>query len=222
MSGVWVALWRREWRLKWQQPAEWLHPLVFFLLVLLLFPLALGAQPNLLARVGGAAVWIAALLSVLIGMEGLFRRDLDEGVLEQLVVQRVSLAQWALAKVIVHWLGSGLVVALLALLALPLFQLQAAQVQALVAGLLLGLPVLTLLAALGAALTVSLRGGGLLVPLIALPLQLPVLIFAAGLVNLAGQGDPVLPVLALLAAMLIVALLALPWAIGAALRLATQ
>jgi heme exporter protein B len=216
------ALWRRELQLKWHQAADWLHPILFFLMVLVLFPLAIGAQPNLLARVGGAAVWIAALLSVLIGMEGLFRRDLEEGTLEQLVVLRASLAHWALAKVTVHWLGSGLVVALLSGLALPLFHLQGAQAWALFWGLLLGLPVLTLLAALGAALTVSLRAGGLLVPLIALPLQLPVLIFASGLVNLAGQGDPVLPVLALLGALLIVALLALPWAIGAALRLAVQ
>ena len=214
-------LWQREWALKVRTPAGWLYPVVFFLMVLVLFPLAAGASPKLLAQIGGAAVWIAALLSVLLGMDSLFRSDLDDGTLEQVVVARYSLPLWVLIKVAVHWLTSGFVLTLLSGLAIPLFGLSTDEASVLALGLLLGTPTLTLLAAVAAALTVSLRGSGVLVPLIALPLQLPVLVFATGAVDIIVQtGGQVLPVLALLAALLILAVVLLPWAIAGALRLA--
>lgn len=213
-------LWQREWALKVRTPAGWLYPVVFFLMVLVLFPLAAGASPKLLAQIGGAAVWIAALLSVLLGMDSLFRSDLDDGTLEQVVVARYSLPLWVLIKVAVHWLTSGFVLTLLSGLAIPLFGLSTDEASVLALGLLLGTPTLTLLAAVAAALTVSLRGSGVLVPLIALPLQLPVLVFATGAVDIVQSGASVLPVLALLAALLILAVVLLPWAIAGALRLA--
>lgn len=213
-------LWRREWALKVRTPAGWLYPVVFFLMVLVLFPLAAGASPKLLAQIGGAAVWIAALLSVLLGMDSLFRSDVDDGTLEQVVVSRYSLPVWVLIKVAVHWLTGGFVLTLLSGLAMPLFGLSADETAVLALGLLLGTPTLTLLAAVAAALTVSLRGSGVLVPLIALPLQLPVLVFATGAVDIVQTGGQVLPVLALLAALLILAVVLLPWAIAGALRLA--
>lgn len=214
-------LWRREWALKVRTPAGWLYPVVFFLMVLVLFPLAAGASPKLLAQIGGAAVWIAALLAVLLGMDGLFRSDFDDGTLEQVVVARYALPLWVLIKVGVHWLTSGFVLTLLSGLAMPLFGLTPHEAGILALGLLLGTPTLTLLAAVAAALTVSLRGaGGVLVPLIALPLQLPVLVFATGAVDIVQTGGQVLPVLALLAALLILAMVLLPWAIAGALRLA--
>ena len=213
-------LWQREWALKVRTPAGWLYPVVFFLMVLVLFPLAAGASPKLLAQIGGAAVWIAALLSVLLGMDSLFRSDLDDGTLEQVVVARYSLPLWVLIKVAVHWLTSGFVLTLLSGLAIPLFGLSTAEASVLALGLLLGTPTLTLLAAVAAALTVSLRGSGVLVPLIALPLQLPVLVCATGAVDIVQSGASVLPVLALLAALLILAVVLLPWAIAGALRLA--
>lgn len=213
-------LWQREWALKVRTPAGWLYPVVFFLMVLVLFPLAAGASPKLLAQIGGAAVWIAALLSVLLGMDSLFRSDLDDGTLEQVVVARYSLPLWVLIKVAVHWLTSGFVLTLLSGLAIPLFGLSTEEASVLALGLLLGTPTLTLLAAVAAALTVSLRGAGVLVPLIALPLQLPVLVFATGAVDIVQSGASVLPVLALLAALLILAVVLLPWAIAGALRLA--
>jgi heme exporter protein B len=213
-------LWQREWALKVRTPAGWLYPVVFFLMVLVLFPLAAGASPKLLAQIGGAAVWIAALLSVLLGMDSLFRSDLDDGTLEQVVVARYSLPLWVLIKVAVHWLTSGFVLTLLSGLAIPLFGLSTDEASVLALGLLLGTPTLTLLAAVAAALTVSLRGSGVLVPLIALPLQLPVLVFATGAVDIVQTGGQVLPVLALLAALLILAVVLLPWAIAGALRLA--
>lgn len=213
-------LWQREWALKVRTPAGWLYPVVFFLMVLVLFPLAAGASPKLLAQIGGAAVWIAALLSVLLGMDSLFRSDLEDGTLEQVVVARYSLPLWVLIKVGVHWLTSGFVLTLLSGLAMPLFGLSADETKVLALGLLLGTPTLTLLAAVAAALTVSLRGAGVLVPLIALPLQLPVLVFATGAVDIVQTGGQVLPVLALLAALMILAVVLLPWAIAGALRLA--
>lgn len=213
------ALWQREWMLKVRSPAGWLYPVVFFLMVLVLFPLAAGASPKLLAQIGGAAVWIAALLSVLLGMDSLFRGDLDDGTLEQVVVARYSLPMWVLIKVGVHWLTSGFVLTLLSGLAMPLFGLGQRETIVLALGLLLGTPTLTLLAAVAAALTVSLRGSGVLVPLIALPLQLPVLIFASGAVNIVQASGQVLPIVALLLALLILAVVLLPWAIAGALRL---
>lgn len=213
------AILQRELRLKLDSVAAWLYPIVFFMMVLLLFPLAMGAAQALLLKVGAAAVWIAALLAVLLGMEGLFSRDVEDGTLEQVLVARASLPLWVLIKVGLHWLASGFVLALLSGLAMPLFGLTAAQAVVLACSLLLGTPTLTLLAALATALTVSLRGGGVLVPLIALPLQLPVLVFATGAVNMATQMSSVLPIMALLLALLLLALVLLPFAIAAALRL---
>lgn len=213
------AILQRELRLKLDSVAAWLYPIVFFMMVLLLFPLAMGAAQALLLKVGAAAVWIAALLAVLLGMEGLFSRDVEDGTLEQVLVARASLPLWVLIKVGLHWLASGFVLALLSGLAMPLFGLTAAQAVVLALSLLLGTPTLTLLAALATALTVSLRGGGVLVPLIALPLQLPVLVFATGAVNMATQMSSVLPIMALLLALLLLALVLLPFAIAAALRL---
>jgi len=211
---------RRELLLKLQTPAGWLYPVVFFLMVLVLFPLAVGASAKLLNQIGAAAVWIAALLAVLLGMESLFRADVEDGTLEQVVVARLSLPLWALTKTAVHWLTSGLLLAVLSSLAMPLFGLSGHEALVLAVSLLLGTPVLTLLAALAAALTVSLRGNGVLLPLIALPLQLPVLVFATGAVSLAREQLPVMPVLLLLLGLCLLSIILLPFAIAVALRLA--
>lgn len=214
------AIWQREWRVRVQTPAGWLYPVVFFLMVLVLFPLAAGAEPALLLRIGSAAVWIAALLSVLLGMDSLFRADVDDGTLEQVLVARVSLPLWAVIKISMHWLTGGGILTVLSLLSMPLFGLSTQAAGVLALSLFLGTPTLTLLAAVAAALTVSLRGSGVLVPLIALPLQLPVLVFATGAVDLVQTGGDVWPILALLLALLLLSLLFLPFAVAAALRLA--
>ena len=211
---------RRELLLKFQTPAGWLYPVVFFLMVLVLFPLAVGASAALLNQIGAAAVWFAALLAVLLGMESLFRADVEDGTLEQVVVARVSLPLWVLLKTAVHWLTGGLLLTLLSSLAMPLFGLSGHEALVLAASLLLGTPILTLLAALAAALTVSLRGNGVLLPLIALPLQLPVLVFATGAVGLARDQLPVMPVLLLLLGLCLLSIILLPFAVAMALRLA--
>jgi heme exporter protein B len=220
MATVLMAMLRRELRLRWIDLSSMLYTLVFFVLVLLLFPLAMGADSERLSQVGVTAIWIAAVLAVLLGMDGLFRSEVDDGTLEQLIVARQSVALWALIKVSVHWLMSGLVIALLSVLSMPLFGLSANEALIMLVSLLLGTPILTLFAAVAAALTVSLRSGGVLMPLIALPLQLPVLIFATGAVEVLSTGGDVLPILALLAAGLILSIIFVPFALSAALRLA--
>jgi heme exporter protein B len=220
MSSPLMGMLRRELRLRLMNLSSGLYALVFFLLVLLLFPLAIGANPQFLNQVGVAAIWIAAVLAVLLGMDGLFRSEIEDGTLEQLIVSRQSIGLWALVKVGVHWLTSGFVLALLSVLSMPLFGLNANEAGVLALSLLLGTPILTLIAAIAAALTVSLRSGSILMSLIALPLQLPVLIFATGAVEVLRTGGAVLPILALLTAGLILSVIFVPFALAAALRLA--
>jgi len=211
---------RRELRLRLAHLSSGLYSLVFFILVLLLFPLAIGANSQFLNQVGVAAIWIAAVLSILLGTDSLFRSDVEDGTVEQLIVARKSLALWALVKVSVHWLTSGFVLVLLSILSIPLFGLGVNEAGVLALSLLLGTPVLTLFAAVAAALTVSVRSGGVLMSLIALPLQLPVLIFATGAVEVFRAGGVVLPVLALLTAGLILSFIFIPFVLASALRLA--
>lgn len=216
------VLFRRELRLRFTNLSSGLYALVFFILVLLLFPLAIGANSQFLNQVGVAAIWIAAVLSILLGAESLFRSEIEDGTLEQLIIARQSLELWALVKVSVHWLTSGFVLVLLSMLSMPLFGLNANEAGILALSLLLGTPILTLLAAVAAALTVSLRSGSILMSLIALPLQLPVLIFATGAVEVLHAGGAVLPIFALLGAGLILSLIFIPFALAAALRLAIE
>lgn len=222
MSRFIIATLRRELLLRFSHLSSSLYSLVFFLLVLLFFPLAVGANVQFLNQMGVAAIWIAAVLSVLLGMDGLFRADVEDGTLEQVIVARQSLALWVLIKVKVHWLTGGFVIVLLSALSMPLFSLNASEAGVLAMTLLLGTPTLTFIAAIAAALTVSLKNGGVLMSLIALPLQIPVLIFATGAVDVLRAGGAVLPILALLAAGLILSVIFIPFVLASALRLAVQ
>ena len=213
---------RRELRLRFTNLSSGLYTLVFFVLVLLLFPLAVGANAQFLNQIGVAAIWIAAVLAVLLGVEGLFRADVGDGTLEQVIVARQSLALWALIKVSVHWLTGGFVIVLLSVLSIPLFGLKTDEAGLLALSLLLGTPILALIAAIAAALTVSIKNSGVLMSLIALPLQLPVLIFATGAVDILRDGGAVLPILALLAAGLILSVIFIPFVLAGALRFSVQ
>ena len=219
MASFIFATLRRELLLRFNHISSWVYTLVFFVLVLLLFPLAVGANAQFLNHIGVAAIWIAAVLSVLLGMESLFRADVEDATLEQVIVARQSLALWALIKVSVHWLTGGFAIVILSVLSIPLFGLNANEAGVLALSLLLGTPILTLIAAIAAALTVSLKSGGVLMSMIALPLQLPVLIFATGAVDVLRAGGAVLPILALLAAGLILSVIFIPFALASALRL---
>lgn len=214
------VLWQREWRIRQQNKVQWLYPLVLFLIIITLFPLTVGTEPKLLQQLGTPAVWIAGLLSLIMGMDNLFRPALENGTLAQLVVSRASLPLWVLVRLIVYWLTGAGMVAILAVLAVPLFGLSALQMLALSASIVVGSPMLLCLSAIASSLTLSLKNGAVLVPLIALPMQLPVLIFATGAVDLFSTGMNGLPILALLLAGSIFALIISPFVIAFSLKLA--
>lgn len=215
-----MQLWRREWQVKQQGAVQWLYPLVLFLVIITLFPLAVGSEPALLQRLGVSAVWIAALLSLVMGVDGLFKPALDNGTLAQLVVARASLPLWVLIRLVIHWIFSSGIVAVLSLLAVPLFQLSWFEAWILLASVVTGSPMLLMLSAVASSLTLSLKNGAVLVPLIALPMQLPVLIFATGAVDLFATGLNGLPILALLLAGSIISVLVMPWVIAVTLKMA--
>lgn len=220
---MWPSLWavvQRDLKLVSRQGGEWLNPLSFFLMVITLFPLAISSTPAKLAAMAGGVVWIAALLAVLLSMDSLFRQDYDDGSLEQLLVSPAPLPLVVLAKVIAHWLQTGACLTLLSPIAALLLHLPSDAAWALFISLLIGTPTLSLVSAIGAALTVSLKRGGVLIPLLTLPLHIPVLIFATAAVQAALSGLPIDGYLALLGAFLVLALTLSPLAVAAALRLA--
>jgi heme exporter protein B len=210
---------RRELLLAWRRPGDTLLPLTFFVIVGSLFPLGVGAEPQLLRSIGPGAVWIAAVLATLLGLPRLFAADQHSGALEQLLLSPAPLAALVAVKVLAQWLTGGLPLALAAPLLALGFGLDFADLGVLLAGLLLGTPLLNLLGAISAALTLGLRGGGALLGLLVLPLYVPVLIFGSGAVQAAALGFGAGANLSLLAAMLALALVFAPWATAAALRI---
>lgn len=215
-------LFAREWQIKQQGLMQWLYPLVIFLMILTLFPLSVGAESGLLLRLAVPIVWIGALLSLVIGVDGLFKPEFDNGVLTQLAVSGTPLALWVLVRVGIHWLFGAGFVSLLSLLAIPLFAMQGQDALALAVSVLVGSPILLALSAIASSLTLSAKNGAVLVPLIAIPMQLPVLIFATGAVERFMMGMSYLPIFALLLAGSILAVLIAPWVIAMALKLAWQ
>lgn len=210
---------RRELLIAWRRPGDALLPLAFFVIVGSLFPLGVGAEPQLLRSIGPGVVWIAAVLATLLGLPRLFAADQQGGALEQLLLSPAPLALLVAVKVLAQWLTSGLPLALAAPLLALGFGLNFGDLAVLIAGLLLGTPLLHLLGAISAALTLGLRGGGALLGLLVLPLYVPVLVFGSGAVQAAAQGFGAGANLSLLAAMLALALVFAPWATAAALRI---
>lgn len=215
-----LAILRRDLKLAFRSSGEWLNPLVFFLMVIALFPLGINPQPRMLGLMASGVVWIAVLLAVLISMDSLFRADFEDGTLEQMMISPAAPLSVVLAKIAAHWLTCGLVLTLLSPLASLMLFLNSQATWVLMATLLLGTPTLSLVASLAAALTVALRRASVLVPLISLPLMIPVLIFATGAVQAASMGMPVSGYLALLGAFLVLSLTLIPLAVVGALRLA--
>ncbi|MCI5763621.1 heme exporter protein CcmB [Actinobacillus porcinus] len=216
---IFLAIIKRELRIAMRKQAEILNPLWFFLIVITLFPLVVGPDPNLLGKIAGGVAWVAALLSALLSFERLFRDDFVDGSLEQLMLMAQPLAITALAKVIAHWLLTGVPLILLSPIAALLLSLEMSIWWALVLTLLLGTPILSCLGAIGVALTVGLRKGGVLLSLIILPLFIPVLIFSASVLDAATLNLPYHGQLAILGAILAAALTFSPFAIAAALRI---
>ncbi|AMD01920.1 MULTISPECIES: heme exporter protein CcmB [Halomonas] len=221
-GGLAVAFWatlKRDLVLLLRRRSEVMNPLVFFAIVITLFPIGISPDPQLLAAIAPGLLWVAALLAALLSLDSLFRADYDDGSLEQLLLTPQPLALLALAKVAVHWLLTGLPLALMAPVLGIMLALPAGSYGVLAVSLALGSASLSLIGAIGAALTVGLSRGGVLLSLLVLPLYIPVLIFGAGAVQAAIFGDGVMAHLAILGALLALALILAPLAIAASLRI---
>ncbi len=224
-SGSWAALhslFKRDVRLALRRRADTLAALFFFIIVTSLFPLAVGPEPALLGRMAPGVVWVAALLASMLSLGRLFADDHGDGTLEQLLLSPCPLPLLVLAKVAAHWLSAGLPLVLLAPLLALQFGLPAGAIGVLCVSLLLGTPLLSLIGAIGAALTVGVRGAAVLLSLLVLPLCMPVLIFGAGAVDAVTNGLSASAHLSLLGALLALALFGAPWATAAALRVALE
>jgi heme exporter protein B len=195
---------------------------MFFVLTAMLFPFGLGPEPNLLARIAPGVVWVTALLSVLLSLERVFLADYEDGALELLALSPVPLSVVVLAKTAAHWLTTGLPLLVAAPVIALMYAMPVEVYPALIAAMALGTPSLSLIGAVGAALTVGARRGGILIPLLVLPLYIPVLIFGVAAADAALAGLAVRPHLLLLGAMLLAALPLAPWAAAGALRQAVE
>jgi heme exporter protein B len=222
MLGVARCVVYRDLLLALRRRSDVATALLFFVVVASLFPLGIGAEPNLLRAIAPGVIWVCALLSSLLSLRRLFEADYDDGTLEQMLLGAAPLGVVAAAKASAHWLVTGLpLVAIAPLIALQ-YDIAAGLYGVLALSLLLGTPVLSLLGAIGAALTLGLRGGGVLLSLLVLPLYVPVLIIGAGAVEMAAAGLGGGGQLLLLGAMLVLAAAFAPWAIAAALRISLE
>jgi heme exporter protein B len=213
---------RRDLLLAWRRKSDVATALLFFVIVTSLFPLGVGAEPDLLRSIAPGVIWVAALLSSMLSLGRLFAADHADGTLEQMMLGAAPLGVLAAAKSAAHWIVAGLPLALIAPLIALQYDVPAALYPVLALSLLLGTPVLSLIGAIGAALTLGLRGGGILLSLLVLPLYVPVLILGAGSVDMASAGLGGGGQLLLLAAMLVGAAALAPWAIAAALRISIE
>ena len=209
---------RRELRLALKQGADATLAVMFFVLAVVLFTLGVGPEPNTLALVSPGVLWVTALLAAVLSLERLFLADYEDGSLDLLALAPLPLEAVVLAKCLAHWLVTGLPFMLAAPLLGLLLNMPAGGYAVLIAAMALGTPSLSLVGAIGAALSLGARRGGVLIPLLVLPPYVPVLIFAVSAVDAAVQGLSARPALLILAALLVVALPACPWAAAAALR----
>lgn len=222
LSSAFFALLKRDLMLSYRHRNELFNPLFFFILVVTLFPLGTTPEKELLISMAPGVIWVAALLAAMLSMDALFRADYEDGTLEQILISPHSTSVLVLAKILAHWLVTGFPMILLAPLLGMFMYLPDDGIVTLMITLALGTPVLSLIGAIGMALTVGLRRGGMLLSLLVLPLYIPVLIFSANAVgaNLAGMG--IQGQIYFLSAMLMLALTLAPVAAAAALRISLE
>ena len=221
MSGF-TTLLMRDLRLVLRRPGDVGVVLAFFVVATVLFPLGIGPETNVLARIAAGVLWCAALFAALLSLERLFAADYEDGTLDLLLLAPWPLELAALAKCLAHWIVTGLPLSLLAPLLGVAFGLDGESLLALGATLLVGTPTLSLIGGLAAALTLGARKSGALLALLALPLCVPTLIFGAGAIETLAAGDGIVTHVAILAALALVTLATTPWAIAAALRQAGE
>ena len=221
MNAMWATL-RRDLLLVVRRKSEVLTALFFFVIVSSLFPLGIGPEPALLRKIAPGVLWVGALLATMLGLQRMFAADHADGTLEQMALSPTPLVWLVVGKIAAHWLVSGLPLVLIAPMLGLQFDLDASALGVLVLALLLGTPLLSLIGAIGAALTLGVRGGGVLLSLLVLPLYVPALIFGAGAVEAHISGMGAQGHLSLLAALLALAAFFAPWATTAALRIALE
>jgi heme exporter protein B len=217
---LWII--RRDVTLAWRRRTDLFTTLIFFVIVIALFPLGIGPELDTLRLIAPGVMWVGALLASMLALEQLFSADHRDGSLEQLLLTPQPLGVIVLGKVIAHWLITGLPLVVLAPVLGLQYDMSAESLKIMVIALLLGTPTLSLLGAIGAALTLGLRTGGILVALLVLPLYIPVLIFGAGAVEATASGLGGQAHLSMLGAILLVALLATPIATSASLRISSE
>lgn len=222
MLKVFAGVLRRDLQLALRQRGVLVHHLLFAILVIVLFPLGTAADSAMLVTVSPALLWIAVLLASLLSLQRLFRPDYEDGTLEQFVLAAEPLPLIALARVLAHWLVSGLVFVVVSPLLAVLLGVPADAIPVIVYSLLLGTPTLGFIGAIGTALTLSLPRAGLLLSLLIFPLYVPVLIFGAGAMRAAIAGLPYAGPLYFLGALLTLSLTLAPWAISAALKISLE
>ncbi len=215
---LFLAIMYRECLLAFRQSAGLFNPLIFYLILVALFPLAISPEKQLLQTIAPGIIWIGALLAALLSLDRLFRTDFSDGSLEQFCLTHGSLSVIIMAKILAHWLLTGLPMLLIAPLLSILLSLPSHQMGALLISLLLGTPLFSLLGAIVAALTVGLRGSGALLALIILPLLIPILILGTGCVVMTANHLAPQAFYALLGALLLIALPLAPWLTAEAVR----
>ncbi|MBT6276425.1 MAG: heme exporter protein CcmB [Chromatiales bacterium] len=217
-ARAFIALVKRDLRLAARRPGDVANPLLFFMVAISLFPLGVSPRQEVLAQIAPGVVWVAALLATLLALDGLFRSDFEDGTLEQILLSPVPAPLLVGAKITAHWIVTGVPLIVCAPVLGVSLSLPDGALLTLVATLSLGTPILSLVGAIGIALTVGLRRGGALLALLVLPLYVPVLIFGAHAVSSAAAGLPVTGQLLLMSAMLVLAVTLAPLAAAAALR----
>ena len=218
MFNAWAQIFKRDLLIAFRRRSEIIHPLIFFVMVVSLFPLAIGDDKVLLAKIAPAIIWVTALLATMLSLDNLFRSDFEDGSLEQLALLKTPLSVLVTAKVTAHWVITGLPLILITPLLAVLLYLPTETISMLMFTLLLGTPTLSLIGAVGIALTVGLRQGGVILSLLILPLYIPVLIFATLALQNVEQGFSAEAQLAMMLAILVLAITLSPFAIAAALK----
>ncbi|RFC32188.1 MAG: heme exporter protein B [Candidatus Nitrotoga sp. MKT] len=222
LIGLLSLVIRRDLVLAMRRRADVLTTLIFFVIVVSLFPLGVGPEIDMLRKMAPGVVWVAALLASMLSLGRMFSADYLDGTLEQMMLVPQSLSVLVLAKILAHWMVSGLPLVIMAPVLGLQFDMPAQALWVLIAALLLGTPILSMIGAVGAALTLGLRGGGALVSLLVLPLCIPVLVFGAGAVEAVVSGTNVSSHLSLLGALLVMALVFTPWVTALALRISME
>ena len=213
---------RRDLVLAMRRRADVLTTLIFFVMVVSLFPLGVGPELEMLRKMAAGVLWVAALLSSMLSLGRLFSADYLDGTLEQMMLVPQSLSILVLGKMTAHWMVSGLPLVLMAPVLGLQFDMSVQALGVLIVGLMLGTPILSMVGAIGAALTLGLRGGGVLLSLLVLPLCIPVLIFGTGAVEAVSSGLSIASHLSLLGALLVLALVFTPWVAAQALRISME